>query len=1219
MNRYMNFWKKKARRLLLVVGLLCILYTDVNAQNVGETVRADDLTPELKIFLNAYTEMEYEWTLIGMNIKVQEQEKISPELNVINRVWHAPLTNSRHAFKIEFSRPYKIGSNILHLYLKADGDENTGRKTESYHRGVDYMFTLTDGDPSNSSTRLSVYEKDGKSYSGFCSAVVRGNSVYVAAEMDILQKESKSVFEYLISSYVYVRETPTSPLKVLGSSNLGYISAISKGVPEKTSTGLLTNPGMMLADGSLPGWQLSIKAKGSVVYQRDNKEKSLIVDGLFPFESIYQTVVLMPGHYLLRAHVRTNTFAAALYATTSFRIPLGVSDEYRWIDLPFYVTGTDNSQKKNVSVGITHIGYPPTRHKAILWIKEMELIRLGDTVLSERWVENMPAHPLHGLELINNNPNWERPGKVVFQDSLVGTELWLMTQEGKTDHSYVGSPDFSHEGKYFYTGSRRAPRGLLRTDGSARYLNNTWRDLVWLFPWEQKRLPPGTDPVNWICTRRTLNLIALRNIVTGETFQIDMPSRKGWKLIENPCRDSSRGPNIREITHNTLVWISDDRKFIGLSDTNGEKFRQFNIKSISTKPENDEVYPKDVTNGPDAYPMSSVWGKAWNNWRNAVDRQGNRYYLFEINRGKYFDDPENPYQVWAICLTEGDTRGLLRVIPNPKVSIVEHATSHTGGIPEPSFNWWELAAGLPRSGDNAIFLLEDGTLLHMSALGMHSSFNTTVSVNCPYTGRVDFIGNYPELDRITWPHEFRRDKDFAGVESYAEPVCPVVMIDLENKTLWTAAITNFYDYKIRYRTRTEKTAYHKPMFRTSPVFSPDFTKVSFFSPMLTGDHPDRLWADIYIAVVRYPQPPINLRVEGNRLVWDKPRYNREIEGYNLYHSQESGKNFVKVNRELIKETSTLLSSANEGFYVLTSVEYSGLESKMFSSEISVGTNRFFRHFYQAETGIIKGPMAPFFEPRGANNAYALAITDPEMIYSKKLQEGLVGSVKLDVPIPVSGNIKIMARVRGMSILERTTYTTGWPQTTDVCSGKFSVNVNGRPMGEIAVQGSEWKWVAMKQVLTRYPAGRMSIEFVTGDAGVAIDTIMITNDAGFTPGPCGNMPVTPPSAPVGLKIEEIVKNEKVPVISWKGYNIKAPYVKLVWETSSAPQGVSRYNIYRGKTKDFRVSQATLLASPNENFFIDPQIEKGEEYYYKVVAIDNWGNVSHPSEVLTVKIE
>ena len=1183
--------------------------------------RADDLTPELRVLLNAFPDMEYEWTLAGTNKKVNEHQKLHAGINAVSSVWHVPLANTRHAFRIDFAQPYKKGSNILHLYLKADGDENTGRRTEGAHKGVDYMFTLVDGDPNNNSTRLDVFDAGGKSRRGSFSVFIRGKSVYLAAEMAVLQQDSKSVFEYTVSSYV--RESTDKGFKVLGSSSIGYIRCVSGGVPEKENKSLLINPGMRLVNGNVPGWQLSVKADAGTVYRTDSREQSLVVDGLFPGESISQTVVLTPGHYLLRAHVRTNSFAAGLYAI-SFRMHIGVSDEFRWVELPFYVTGTDRDRKKDISIGITHLSYPPTMHKAVLSIKNIELVRLGDTALADNWAANLPAHRLHGLDLINENPVWERPGRVIFSDSLIGTELWLMTQEGKTDHSYAGNPDFSHEGKYLYTGSRRPPRGILRTDGSARYINNNWRGIAWLFPWERKRLPAGADPADWICTARSVGEVALHNPVTGENLSIKMPSRPGWRIVHMPAiaMYGGRGPMIMAIDYETLVWQSEDCKQLGLSDMEGGQFKAYKVKSISRNPGKDVIFPAAAT-GPDAAPVSSVWGKGGNNWRDAVDREGNRYYLFEINRGKYFDDADNPYQVWALSLARGDSRGLLRAVPNPKVTITEHATTHSGGVPQPSFNWWELAAGLPRSGDNAILLLEDGTLLHMSSLGMHSSFRDTISVNDPYTGQVDFIGNYSALDRITWPHEFRRDRDFATVESYAEPASPVVMIDLEHRTIWTAAVTNFHDYAIRYRTRRDKTAYHKPMFRTSPTFSPDFTKISYFSPMLTGDHPDRLWADTYVAVVRYPQPPVNPRVEGNRIAWDKPRYSKEIEGYNLYRSQESGRNFRRINSELIRETGCPLPGGREGFregfYVLTSVEYSGLESRTFSSEVAVGPAGLFRHFHEAETGDIKAPAVPFFEPRTAINGYAVAVTDPELRYSERLKEAETGAVRLEVHIPVRGDSRIMARVRGMSLLERSSYTTGSPQKGEAGKGSFSVMVNGRKAGKINVEGFQWRWVPMDGVLAGLSAGKATIEFATGDAGIAVDSILVTNDAGFTPASFGNAPVISPSVPAGLRAEEILKDEKAPALSWRGYNIKPPYARLAWDKSSAPQGVRHYNLYRGKEKNFQVSPSTLLASTSENSFADPQLEKGKSYYYRITAVDNWGNVSGPSEPLAVSID
>ena len=297
--------------------------------------------------------------------------------------------------------------------------------------------------------------------------------------------------------------------------------------------------------------------------------------------------------------------------------------------------------------------------------------------------------------------NWTSPSPRAASSGSrepLSAKLWLMTQEGKVDHTYVGHPDFSHEGKYLHIGFRRAPRGLLRTDGSARYLNDAWTGIVWLFPWEQKRLPAGSDPADWIVTSRSPAGIQLHNVVTGAGHQIELPARSGWRIVHFPgiATYGGRGPNMRQITHETLVWFSEDKRSIGRSNVSGEPFTTFPVRSISSRPDEDQV----------SADMSSVGGKAGDNWRDAVDRDGNRYFLFEINRENFPDHPTNPYQVWALSLTEGDRRGLLRVMFHPRAKMTEFVTSQTGMTPQPSANWWNLAAGFPWSGDNAILLLD---------------------------------------------------------------------------------------------------------------------------------------------------------------------------------------------------------------------------------------------------------------------------------------------------------------------------------------------------------------------------------------------------------------------------------------------------------------------------------------------------------------------------------
>ncbi|MDY0167520.1 MAG: fibronectin type III domain-containing protein [Thermoguttaceae bacterium] len=1193
------------------------------AQEIGHTSAADDLPPELELLVKMDAQRDYRWTLIGKNDKAAEQAKLHPEFNAVATLWHLPLAANRSALKLVFAHPVRTGNNVFHLYVQADGDKSTGRKDGGIHQGVDYMFTLIDGDPRHSSTRLDVFEADGRGRRGACSVWIRDETLYIVAEMTLRQHEGRSVFDYYVSSYVRDKGP---------SASLGYHHAVSDPAPQTVDTRLLANPGLVVVNGTVPGWHLVGRGAEEAVLAAAAEEDAVAVGQLYAGGGLVQTASLSPGHYLLRAWIKTDTFATHLGAL-GFRIPVGVRGEYVWTELPFYVTGSDRDARRPVDVGIWHVGYPPTRHHGEIRVKEMELVRLGDTAMPDRWAETLPVDPLHRLKLLAASPAWERPGKVVFQDAFIGTELWLMTQEGQVDHSYVGHPDFSHEGKYLHIGLRRRPRGLLRTDGSARHLNDAWGGIVWPFPWEQKRLPAGTDPIDWIVTSRTQvgspGLFTppmgagqqegvapqspagseLLNVATGGTHRVELPSRPGWRIVHFPGIASygGRGPNMREIDHDALVWLSEHKRSLGRSDMEGESFTAFEVRSISSKPEEDKLEPA----------MSSVWGKAGDNWRDAVDRDGNRYFLFELNRENLPDHPANPYQAWALPLTPGDGRGLLRVVFNPKVKVTEFLSTHTGMTPQPSFNWWDFAAGLPRSGDNAVLLLEDDTLVHMSSLGMHSSFRDTIHTNCAHSGEVTFLGSYPRLDRITWPHEFRRDRDFAVVASHAEPASPIVMLDLEHATIWTLALTNFHDYAIRYKTRWDKEAYHKPMFRPAPTFSPDFTKVVYFSSMLTGDQPDRIWGDVYVAVARYPEPPANLRKEGGALVWDMPRRHAEIEGFRLYRSGESGQGYARVGDGLLSGARYELPADAEGFYVLTSVEYSGLEGRMFSNEVNVGGGSVFRRYHRPAAGKIARPMAPFFEPAGTADGFAVAVTDPELVYRQQLEEGLSGAVTMHVAIPQAAAVRILARVRGMSALERASYTTGWPAPGEAGRGRFVVRIDGKEAGAVPVEGLPWRWVALDAGEVSLPAGTIELQLATRDAGIAVDHVLVTNDPDFIPQGRGQVPEELAAAPQGLRVEP--PDAGADTAASELLKAQAPIVKLAWDPAPAPQGVSHYNVYRSDAESFDAGPETLLGSPREPAFYDVGLQAGKTVYYRVRAVDAWGNQSPASAALAVTAE
>ena len=80
--------------------------------------------------------------------------------------------------------------------------------------------------------------------------------------------------------------------------------------------------------------------------------------------------------------------------------------------------------------------------------------------------------------------------------------------------------------------------------------------------------------------------------------------------------------------------------------------------------------------------------------------------------------------------------------------------------------------------------------------------------------------------------------------------------------------------------------------------------------------------------------------------------------------------------------------------------------------------------------------------------------------------------------------------------------------------------------------------------------------------------------------------------------------------------QTPCVKLAWQPVAASQGVSHYNVYRSDTEAFQAKAETLLGSPSGPVFYDVGLEAGQTAYYRVRAIDAWGNQSPASAAIAV---
>jgi hypothetical protein len=269
-----------------------------------------------------------------------------------------------------------------------------------------------------------------------------------------------------------------------------------------------------------------------------------------------------------------------------------------------------------------------------------------------------------------------------------------------------------------------------------------------------------------------------------------------------------------------------------------------------------------------------------------------------------------------------------------------------------------------------------------------------------------------------------------------------------------------------------------------------------------------------------------------------------------------------------------------GFYVVTSVEHSALESRAFSNEVSVNGAGPSRIYCEAEFSQFTKPFEPWFDQPRALNAYAVGVLDRDLLCRERLRDRLIAKATQKLLIRKAGRYTVWARVRRRFADE---------------SGHFDIELNESPAGEIIVDrrtdGELWSWIETTAEPVQLASGEVQLAFATSDTGILIDQILLTDHLDLTPPPAGNRPTTKPSPPTDLKIT----------------NRGDSAVTLTWTPSTAPQGVIRYQIYRSSRADFPSTQSFLIGTSRQPQFVD--VGLGESaYYYRIVAEDNWRNRS-----------
>jgi hypothetical protein len=131
-----------------------------------------------------------------------------------------------------------------------------------------------------------------------------------------------------------------------------------------------------------------------------------------------------------------------------------------------------------------------------------------------------------------------------------------------------------------------------------------------------------------------------------------------------------------------------------------------------------------------------------------------------------------------------------------------------------------------------------------------------------------------------------------------------------------------------------------------PNQSPDATKCWFHSSMLM---PSDEYTGSYIAVFRRPHAPVAVEYRDGQVCWTPHKVSGEVKGYLLYRKGDGG--WVLLSGEPVRGKALRVEA---GTYMLTALEWSGLESDTSSPTITVPSGA----IGPAVTGWDKTPPAP---------------------------------------------------------------------------------------------------------------------------------------------------------------------------------------------------------------------------------------------------------------------
>lgn len=75
-------------------------------------------------------------------------------------------------------------------------------------------------------------------------------------------------------------------------------------------------------------------------------------------------------------------------------------------------------------------------------------------------------------------------------------------------------------------------------------------------------------------------------------------------------------------------------------------------------------------------------------------------------------------------------------------------------------------------------------------------------------------------------------------------------------------------------------------------------------------------------------------------------------------------------------------------------------------------------------------------------------------------------------------------------------------------------------------------------------------------------------------------------------------------------------RVSWNPDEVDPDLKQYNVYRSTTSGFSISPSNLLAATNDTTDVDSTVASGQQYYYRVASMDVHGNVSAPTQELSL---